>query len=282
MKLSHLALKTVVWLSYQEPGAHEIPENVLPRGFRNQIFDELAAANWIVYEPSLGDMKISLLGDGHDRAQQQISTYRSDAAAIRMLKWVEDHADQGSPMDVAASEFAQDFTGNLEEDLFDDAQDLLLDMELIDGIKAHGGHVLRPSLTVVGRQVLRSGYSPLDYGSNHENSVSRPISNTFHGSVGAVQQGDYNQANVSQVSNENTQEVVSLISEIRRIVQDSNEPESTVSITEIQLDAIEAQLPQSPSRKIVDGLLSGVVANLSGDVADSVRRVVAEILKFFS
>lgn len=280
MTLTHQALRTLVWLGLNPETSSGIPEDVCPSGEVGDVANQLKQNGWgAVVEPSLAGPNISLL-DGKDRAALRLKRkYRFDAAQVRMLQWVADHDDTGNSVDVAQTEGAEDFTGRLEESLFERADSALKnEYGLIEGIGVNAPGTIRPKLTSRGEQVLASGFAPADYFEAKFGGSVNNYSNTVNGSVGAIQQGSHNMMTVTQNNNPELADALGYVEQIRRFIDDAGLASDDAESAQMQVDLVESAVKANKTPGVIKKLIDQIAQSLGSGIGRDIHDLGSQVI----
>lgn len=283
--MQHVTLKAATWMALENNGRSPVPTEILGPGALATVrreFDQhgLLGAGGPGNETLAGERDMSLSTAAVDQfaGKGSVRKYRSREAQLRVLEWIDANPDESSIEDMIGVA-NDDFTGPFDLDQLARAEAQLKELEMVKGTGSFGSKVLRrPELTTRGQMCLDNGNHPAELAEQGVQHVDQSQNNSFHGSVGGVQIGNYNTQNVKQVlGSTDVDDALKVVQKIREIVQE-HAPEKSDSV-----DVLEDEFSSGePNQTIVQGMLialtAGTATALGTEAGEAISAYGASLL----
>lgn len=291
MQLSFPALSVLNFLVRKIEQDQVVPEEVCAREDLSSVHHELVESGLVIKDDALaGDPTFYVPPKSRTQVRIFAKKYRQAAIQLEIMGKIAENPDYGSTNDYYPTTTVRGET--VTEAEYQRALAHLTGLELIKGIKAWQSGLIRPELTPNGYTTLESGYPPhvpvvsgavhlADIQGGGQPSVFHNITNyTMNnaGPVGAVQQGDYNTASVTQHVGLDAESFAIAIQGIRESLHRANLDVEDLEDAEVLLETIEEEVAAGKPTKRISGFFRSFNKALPAALAAEVSGFVAQAL----
>lgn len=248
----------------------------------HEVHQEFRAMKLIVDDPALSsDVSFAVFPQEAATVRKMARQYRQAAIQIEILERIDRTPDQGSTEDYYPPSAV--IGPPVVKPEFDRAVNQLREWNLVEGIAFWGGGLLRPKLTSDGHSVLDEEVSPQVWVKYNRQGYSMTTNfdttQTFNGSVGAVQTGNHNTATVTQTIGLDAESFGTVLGQIRELIRAEELDDDTRDAAITQLDFIQQQAengaPQGKVKAFFSMLLAALPTALAGELADLAGQAVS-------